>query len=85
MESFVKKIVVLDRGWIVVGRLEKDEDYFILLDGAVIRRWGTENGLGELAEKGPLPETKLDPLPLTKFHRDQVIFIINCSEEKRKK
>ena len=28
--------------------------------------------------------TKLDPLPLTKFHRDQVIMIINCSEEKWK-
>jgi len=80
----MKKIIVLDRGWNLVGRLEKDGDWYILIDGHVIRRWGTSEGLGELAMKGKLPETKLDPLPITKFHQDKVIMIISCSEDKWK-
>jgi hypothetical protein len=80
----MKKIVVLEHGWVVVGQLEKDGEWFLLINGSVIRRWGTTMGLGELAQKGILPDTKLEPLPLTKFHQDQVIMIINCSEEKWK-
>lgn len=80
----MKKIIVLDRSWNFVGELEKDDDHYLLLNGSVIRRWGTTEGLGELAMKGPLPETKLDKLPLTKFHKDRVIMIINCNEEKWK-
>lgn len=80
----MKKIVVLDRGWVVVGLLEQDGDWFLLINGFVIRRWGTTMGLGELAKNGPLPETKLEPLPLTKFHKDKMIMIINCSDEKWK-
>jgi len=79
-----KKIVVLDRGWVVLGDVEKDDKWYLLLNGFVVRRWGTTQGLGELAQKGPLPETKLDPIPLTKFHECKVIMIINCSDEKWK-
>jgi hypothetical protein len=79
------KIVVLDRSWNVVGQLEKDGDDYLLVNGSVIRRWGTTKGLGELAMNGPLSETILDPLPLTKFHKDRVIMILNCNEDKWKK
>jgi hypothetical protein len=56
-----KRIVVLQRGWTMVGVFEKDADTCKLHNASVIRTWGTSNGLGELAEKGPLPDTKLDP------------------------
>lgn len=79
------KIVVLDTSWNVVGELEKDGDDFLLTNGSVIRRWGTTQGLGEIAVKGPLPETILDPLPLTKFNKDRVVMIIDCDETKWKK
>lgn len=78
------KIVVLDRGWVMVGQLEKDGDEYLLINGHVIRRWGTTEGLGELAMKGPLPETKLEKIPLVKFHKNQLIFTISCDEEKWK-
>ena len=78
------KIVVLDRGWVMVGQLEKDGDEYLLLNGHVIRRWGTTEGLGELAMKGPLPETKLEKIPLVKFHKNQLIFTISCDEAKWK-
>ncbi len=80
----MKKIVVLNRSWNMVGDVEIDGDFYLVSDGAVIRRWGTTAGLGELAMKGKLPETILDPLPLTKIHKDQVIFTIDCDEEKWK-
>ena len=78
------KICVLNRGWILVGHLEKDGDEFILVNGSVIRRWGTTTGLGELAIKGPLPETILDKSPLIKFNKSQLIFTISCDETKWK-
>ena len=80
----MKKIIVLIQGWVVVGQLEQDGDWYLLINGSVIRRWGTTMGLGELAMKGPLPETKLEPIGLTKFHKDKVIFMTNCSEDKWK-
>ena len=78
------KICVLERGWVMVGQLEKDGDEYILVNGKVIRRWGTTQGLGELAIKGPLSETKLEPIPLVKFNKAQLIFTISCNEEKWK-
>lgn len=78
------KICVLERGWVLVGQLEKDGDEYLLINGNVIRRWGTSEGLGELAMKGPLAETKLEKVPLVKFHKAQLIFTISCDESKWK-
>ena len=47
-----KQIVVLQRGWVVIGDVEKTADEVKINNCSVIRVWGTENGLGELAEKG---------------------------------
>lgn len=77
----MKKIVVLDRGWVVVGQLEKDAEWFTLTNGSVVRRWGTTEGIGELAEKGPLIETILEKIPLIKFHENKIIMIIDCFEQ----
>ena len=78
------KICVLMSGWVLVGNLERDGDEYILTQGSIVRRWGTTEGLGELAMKGPLPETKLDKMPLVKFHKRQMIFSISCDESKWK-
>ncbi|HMG15527.1 MAG TPA: hypothetical protein VK590_08780 [Saprospiraceae bacterium] len=78
------KICVLERGWVMVGHLEKDGDEYLLINGHVIRRWGTTEGLGELAMKGPLPETCIEKTPLVKFNKSQLIFTISCDESKWK-
>jgi hypothetical protein len=78
------KICVLERSWIFVGILEKDGDEYLLLNGSVIRRWGTTKGLGEIAENGPTKDTILDKVPLIKFHKNQLIFTISCNESKWK-
>lgn len=53
------KIVVLQRGWVLVGKLERNGNDCKLHNAAVIRQYGTTKGLGELAN-GPLQNTRLD-------------------------
>lgn len=53
------KIVILQRGWVMVGQLERKDSECKLHRAAVIRRWGTKKGLGELSD-GPLTETTID-------------------------
>ena len=54
------KIVVLQRGWVLVGKFERDGDQCFLHNASTIRNWGTTKGLGELAKDGPTKDTKLD-------------------------
>lgn len=54
------KIVILQRGWVMVGKFERNDTECKLHHAYVIRNWGTTKGLGELAASGPLTNTKLD-------------------------
>ncbi len=54
------RIVILQRGWCMVGEFIRDGSDCLLKNASVIRRWGTSKGLGELAKNGPLSETVLD-------------------------
>ena len=75
------KIVVLERGWVVVGHYQEDGDW-ITINGAVIRVWGTSKGLPELIN-GPKKETILDKAskPM-KFLKANTILIIDAEEDK---
>jgi hypothetical protein len=81
-KSYGKCIVILQRGWIVVGDLNKKGEEFTLADSSVIRNWGTTKGLGEIAENGPTKETILDKTPEIIFHELTVVAIIKCKVEK---
>ncbi len=81
-EESTIKIVILQRGWVMVGRFQKDGSDCTLTNAYVIRRWGTSNGLGELAENGPLSETILDKTGIVKFDYLTVIATIDCIENK---
>lgn len=76
------KIVVLQRGWIVVGKFQIDGNYITLTDAKCIRKWGTSKGLGELAMNGATSETTFDPQPDTRFHVLTTIEIIDCNDSK---
>jgi hypothetical protein len=54
------KIVILQRGWVMVGRLERNGSDCKLHNASVIRIWGTKKGLGEIASNGPTKDTVLD-------------------------
>jgi len=76
------KIVILPRGWNMIGYFSKEGTACKLEKAAVIRRWGTTKGLGELAEKGPLANTILDKCPLpVEFNELNVIATLCCSED----
>ena len=80
------KIVVLQRGWVLVGIFEEKENGKCELHNAsVIRNWGTTRGLGELAENGPLSSTKLDKCNgLVEFDSLTKVLAISVNEEKWK-
>lgn len=77
------KIVVLQRGWIVVGRFERQGTQCKLHNASVIRTWGTTNGLGEIAEGGPTSSTKLDRCKgVVEFDYMTVVLTIDCEVKK---
>lgn len=79
-KHFGIRIVVLQRGWVVVGNVYKTGQDFTLKNGSVVRNWGTEKGLGQLASNGPLANTKLDQSPDMHFHELTVVMMISCKE-----
>ena len=80
----MKQIIVVDKGFVFVGELESDGDFYSLKTGFCIRRWGTTKGLGQLAMEGPLSGTILEPADNTKFPKERLIFTIDCEQDKWK-
>jgi len=72
------RIVVLDRGFVVVGEVAEEGDYIVISNCSNVRRWGTSAGLGQLAMEGPQQNTKLDKQPRTTVHKLQVVQQIDC-------
>ena len=77
------KIVVLQRGWVYIGRYSRDKSECRLDNAFCIRIWGTTKGLGELRD-GPTSSTKIDKAGTVEFHRISEIMTIDCDEEKWK-
>lgn len=79
------KIVILQRGWIMVGEFSRKGSDCRLTNCSVIRSWGTTKGLGEIAENGPTSTTKLDKnYGTVEFDYLTVVATIMCNEEKWK-
>lgn len=77
------RIVILQRGWVMVGKFSRKDSQCFLDGGSVIRRWGTSKGLGELASSGPLKDTVLDPANgQVEFNELTVIATLKCAEDK---
>lgn len=77
------KIVILQRGWCMVGRFDRKGSECTLKNASVIRTWGTIKGLGEIAQDGPTSSTKLDKCNgVVEFDYLTVVAAISCSEKK---
>lgn len=68
-----KQIVIAQRGWVLIGDVSPTEDHFTISNCSVIRRWGTERGLGQLADSGPTESTVLDKCPPVFIHKLSVV------------
>ena len=75
------RLVILQRGWVMVGRFSQDGPRCALDQASVIRYWGTTKGLGELVD-GPTSKTRLDPCGRVEFHELTVIASIAAKEDK---
>jgi len=73
-------IVVLDRGFVYVGKVTVDGDWCLIEKAKNIRVWGTTKGLGELVN-GPTPNTKLDAVGNVRAPLRAVISIIDANGE----
>jgi hypothetical protein len=73
------RIVILQRGWVMVGRWSQEGDDCTLIDASVIRIWGTTKGLGELIG-GPTGKTVLDKAGVVRFHILTVVASLQAEE-----
>lgn len=73
------KIVILQRGWVYVGRYTQNNETMMceLNQSYCIRKWGTTKGLPELKD-GPTRDTVLDPAGKVVFHLLTTIAVIDC-------
>lgn len=77
MEAKDIRIVVLQRGWVIVGEYSREGMDCHVRRASVIRNWGTTKGLGEL-RNGPLRGTVLDPIGEAEHHRVTEVMTIRC-------
>jgi hypothetical protein len=73
------QIVVLQRGWIVVGRVSYNGDDVTITSASVIRKFVTNCGLGGLV-MGPTKDTILDKAGIVRATRFGVVLTIDCDE-----
>lgn len=76
------QIVILQRGWVAIGRFSQTKEQCHLTNASIIRTWGTTKGLGELAMNGPLTNTKLDKCLDLHFHEMTLVARMDVDESK---
>lgn len=76
------KIVILQRGWVMVGDFTQDGDTITLRNARVIRLWGTTKGLGEIALGGPTTKTILEPCGTVTIPVLTTVAMIDCEADK---
>jgi hypothetical protein len=78
------KIVVLQRGWVYIGRFERTGNDCKLHNAYCIRTWGTTKGLQELVN-GATNSTKLDKCDgIVEFDWLTTVHTITCNAERWK-
>jgi hypothetical protein len=79
--SLGRQIAVLQRGWIVVGDAYRVGTEIRVDNASVIRRWGTTNGLGQLALAGVTKETILDACGTVRVHELAVVMLMEVQRK----
>ncbi len=73
-----KQIIVATHGFVLIGNVKPAADHYLVENAAVIRRWGTTKGLGQVALEGPTPETIFDPCGTVRIEKHATIMRIDC-------
>lgn len=75
-------IVVATAGWVFVGEplSGAPEGVTALENASVIRRWGTDKGIGQLCLTGPTKETILDRVGRVDVPTHSVVAVLHVQE-----
>ena len=77
------RIVILQRGWVFVGRYSETKNGCVLTNAKNYRRQQSGKGFGYVAKEGPSESCELDPCEMpVRFHPLTVIATIDCDGEK---
>ena len=76
------RIVVLNHGWVYVGRVSVCNSFVSIKDAKNLRYWGTASGLGQLAKDGPTDKTKMDDYGFVRAPLSSVNHMIDCEAGK---
>lgn len=73
-----KHIIVVEAGWVFSGDVVEGNlpDTIAVENAAVIRKWGTTDGLGQLAYFGTTDETELDFCTAPAIPKSKILFIL---------
>ena len=77
-----KQIVIAQRGWVFIGDITKNGNEVIITNAKNIRRWGTTNGLGQLAKEGPTSNTQFDDYGTVTLHELSIVASIDVTTDK---
>ena len=75
------QIATLTSGFVYVGSVSQADGYIEITQAKNIRKWGTTNGLGQLAIQGPQKETILDETGTVRVPLHSLIFLLDCQEK----
>lgn len=81
-ETLPLRLAILDRGFVYVGRIKETPEGIRIERAACVRRWGTTNGLGQLAAEGPTRQTILEESLPVIVYRAAVMHQIECDAGK---
>lgn len=76
----MKEIVVVQAGWVLIGDVAESAKFVEVSNASVIRVWGTERGLGQIALTGPTKDTILDPCGEVSVPVHAVLLRIKCQQ-----
>lgn len=80
MNTSLRRIYVIEAGWVLAGfEKSRSSDELHITDAVCVRRWGTTDGLGQLALHGPTSNTVLDLCGEVHISPRHIRFYIECS------
>lgn len=80
MNTSLRRIYVIEAGWVLAGfEKSRSSDELHITDAVCVRRWGTTDGLGQLALHGPTSNTVLDLCGEVHISLRHIHFYIECS------
>lgn len=75
-----RKVLVIDRGWVIAGDVTVKDDNFILTRAVLVRNW-SGTGTNGMLDKPLSDKVKLEPLNQTvEVPRGSVLFAVVVSE-----